>query len=143
MKQHLSFFAAALWWGSLTTLGFLVVPQLFKHLATPALAGGMAAQLFAVQTWVSVGCGVVLLFTFHQASNSVITPGKYAKLAIIFTLISLLLALCSAFVISPRIIARENLKLWHGLGSVAYLLQWLGGGAVLWTLVSSTQEKGA
>jgi Domain of unknown function (DUF4149) len=143
MKQHLSFFTAALWWGSLTTLGFLVVPQLFKHLATPALAGGMAAQLFAVQTWVSVGCGVVLLFTFHQASNRSIAPDSYKKIAIIFTLTSLFLVLCSAFVIAPRIIARENLKLWHGLGSVAYLLQWLGSGVVLWTLVTSAQEKGA
>ena len=46
---------AALWWGSLTTLGALVVPLLFVHLPSPALAGGMAAKLFAAQTWLSTG----------------------------------------------------------------------------------------
>jgi hypothetical protein len=44
---------AALWWGSLTTVGLLVVPMLFAHLPTPAMAGTMAAKLFAAQTWVS------------------------------------------------------------------------------------------
>jgi hypothetical protein len=28
-----------LWWGSLTTLAFFVVPMLFAHLPTPAMAG--------------------------------------------------------------------------------------------------------
>ena len=59
--QRLPVFVAALWWGSLTTIGALVVPMLFAHLSTPAMAGGMAARLFAAQTWVSVGGGVLLL----------------------------------------------------------------------------------
>ena len=54
MTGRLSFLAAALWWGSLTTVGLLVVPMLFAHLPTPAMAGTMAAKLFAAQTWVSV-----------------------------------------------------------------------------------------
>ena len=61
LTSKLSIFTAALWWGSLTTLGFFVVPMLFQHLPTKALAGNMAARLFEVQTWVSVGCGLVLL----------------------------------------------------------------------------------
>ena len=52
---------AALWWGSLTTLGFGVVPLLFANLPTPAMAGSMAARLFEVQTWVSALLGVGLL----------------------------------------------------------------------------------
>ena len=59
--QRLPVFIAALWWGSLATLGALVVPLLFVHLPTPALAGSMAARLFAAQTWVSVACAVLLL----------------------------------------------------------------------------------
>ena len=67
---------AALWWGSLTTLGFAVVPLLFAYLPSPALAG-------------------------------------------------MLLALLVEFAVAPRILARENLRLWHGVGSAMYLLQWI------------------
>ena len=44
MTLRLPVLVAALWWGSLTTIGFLVVPLLFAHLPTPAVAGAMAAQ---------------------------------------------------------------------------------------------------
>eukprot|EP01034_Spumella_vulgaris_P004163 gene4163-5307_t len=57
---------AALWWGSLTALGFLVVPMLFANLPTPAMAGGMAAKLFNAQTWVSLGCGVLMLMASRE-----------------------------------------------------------------------------
>ena len=53
---------AAVWWGSLTTLGFFVVPMLFAHLPTPAMAGAMAAKLFTVQTAISVISGMVLRY---------------------------------------------------------------------------------
>ena len=56
MPGRIPLLAAALWWGSLSTVGLLVVPLLFAHLPSPAMAGGVAAQLFAAQTWVSVGC---------------------------------------------------------------------------------------
>ena len=67
--SKLSVFTAALWWGSLTTLGFLVVPMLFQHLPTKALAGNVAARLFEAQTWVSVGCGLVLLLLLRLNSS--------------------------------------------------------------------------
>ena len=89
--SRLPVYAAALWWGSLTTIGFLVVPLLFMHLPTPALAGGMAAKLFTAQTWVSVTCGGILLLisTSKQAS----APAQRAHDAIVFILLGLLLAL--------------------------------------------------
>ena len=40
-------FAAALWWGGLTAIGFIAVPVLFSSMATPAMAGQTAAKLFA------------------------------------------------------------------------------------------------
>jgi hypothetical protein len=36
--------------------------------------------------------------------------------------------------VAPRIVARENLKLWHAAGSGLYLLQWFCAGAVLYKL---------
>ncbi len=67
----LPLWAAALWWGSLTTLGFLVVPLLFVHLPSPALAGGMAARLFTAQTWLSVVCTLLLIASRPRADGPV------------------------------------------------------------------------
>ena len=37
----------------------------------------------------------------------------------------MLLALLIQFGVAPRIVARQNLRLWHGLGSAMYAAQWL------------------
>ena len=44
----------------------------------------------------------------------------------------MLLALLLEFAVAPRIVARDNLRLWHGVGSAMYALQWLCAGLVLW-----------
>ncbi|WP_399677683.1 DUF4149 domain-containing protein [Xenophilus sp.] len=131
MKQRAALLAAALWWGSLTAIGFLVVPMLFAHLATPAMAGQMAARLFTAQSWVSVGCVLVLLLATTRRDAG---PGASAPPGLMFLLAGLLLALLLEYGVAPRIVARENLRLWHGVGSGMYLLQWLCAGAFLWRL---------
>ena len=129
---RLSVVIAALWWGSLTTLGFLVVPMLFANLQTPAIAGGMAAKLFSAQTWVSCVCGLLLLMISSRKSAEVPVPIEY--LAIIFVVSGMLLALLVEFAVAPRIVARDNLKLWHSVGSAMYVLQWVCAGATVWRL---------
>ena len=114
---------AALWWGSLTVIGFLVVPLLFRHLPTPALAGAMAAKLFAAQTWVSCVCAMLLLLDARPDREQ--ARGSISQSAIIFIVTGMLLALLAEFAVAPRILARENLRLWHSVGSVMYLLQWV------------------
>lgn len=131
MKERLALLVAALWWGSLTTIGFLVVPMLFAHLATPAIAGTMAAKLFSAQSWVSVGCALLLLVFTSNRAAALVPP---AQPAIIFIVGGLLLALLGEYAIAPRIVARENLRLWHGVGSAMYLLQWACAGVVLWKI---------
>jgi hypothetical protein len=132
--------AAALWWGSLTTTGLLVVPLLFAHLPTAALAGQTAARLFTAQTWVALGCGTILL----MASRSGDEPPRmdWGQGALAFVLVGVLLALLAEFAIAPRILARENLKLWHGIGSAMYLLQWLCAGVVLWKVAGQARNHG-
>jgi hypothetical protein len=51
---------------------------------------------------------------------------------LMFVVAGILLALLVEFGVGPRIVARENLKLWHAVGSGMYLLQWLCAGVVLW-----------
>jgi hypothetical protein len=148
----LTVFTAALWWGSLTTLGFFVVPMLFQHLPTKALAGNMAARLFEMQTWVSVGCGLVLLLLMRpnrlpnqEISQNTLNSSKNdqnmnlagvfpASIAIIFVALGMLLALLVTFGVSPRIVARENLMLWHAVGTLMYVAQWVCAGIVFWKL---------
>ncbi|MCS4510809.1 DUF4149 domain-containing protein [Xylophilus ampelinus] len=129
---------AALWWGSMSTIGFLVVPLLFKHLPTPAMAGQMAALLFTAQTWLSVACGMLLLLASRDRGESVLLP--WARSALGFVLAGVLLALLAEFGVSPRIVARENLKLWHAVGSAIYLAQWVCAGVVLWKCLQVPSE---
>ena len=139
MLDRLPLFAAALWWGSLSTIGFLAVPLLFAHLPTPALAGNTAARLFAAQTWVTLACGLVLLMAHRRqllvaAESEAPATGAAAKpdRSLHFVTAGMLLALLVEFAVAPRIVARENLRLWHSVGTGLYALQWLCAAAVLW-----------
>jgi uncharacterized membrane protein len=121
--QTLPLWVAALWVGSLTTLGFFVVPMLFVHLPTPAMAGAMAAKLFTAQTWISVACGMLLLAIFR--SNQALTRMDTAQSATLFVVAGVLLAALVEFAVAPHIVARDNLALWHRVGSAMYFAQWV------------------
>jgi hypothetical protein len=138
MKSFLpsvSVWVAALWWGSLTTVGFYVVPMLFANLPTPAMAGNMAAKLFSTQTWVAVVCGLLLLLI--SRSNQPHAQVGRLQAATVFIVLGMLLALLSEFGVAPHIIARDNLRLWHSLGTGFYMLQWVCAGLTFRQLVAS------
>lgn len=132
LRQRLPVFAAALWWGSLTALGALVVPLLFVHLPTPAAAGAMAARLFTAQSWMSVGCGLLLLM--GSRGRQAAPKPDWGGGVLPFVAAGMLLALLLEFAVAPRIVTRENLRLWHGIGSAMLLLQWGCAGVILWKL---------
>ena len=152
MRQRLPVFVAALWWGSLTALGFMVVPLLFARLETPAIAGRMAAQLFSAQTWLSMGCGLLLLMALQRnrrldfEQKQAVAPVDKAQSALLFIVTGMLMALLVEFAVAPRILAREQLRLWHGMGTAMYALQWLASAIVLWKVADrseiSTAEDG-
>jgi hypothetical protein len=133
-KPRVPVLAASLWWGSLTAIGFVAVPLLFAHLATPADAGRMAAKLFTAQTWISVACGVLLLMSSRAGDEAV--RMDWARGALMFVIAGLLFALLAEFAIAPRIVARENPALWHGAGTALYGLQWVCALIVVWKLSS-------
>ena len=138
LMQRLPIFAAALWWGSLSAIGFMAVPMLFANLPQVAMAGFMAAKLFAAQTWVSIACCLVLLVLAKDKQSN--TLHAWAKAVIGFVIGGMLLALLLQYGVSPKIVARENLKLWHSLGPLMYALQWLCAAVVLWR-VSARQTS--
>ena len=128
LMGRLQTFLAALWWGSLTTLGFEVVPLLFIHLETPAVAGQMAAKLFSAQTWVSVVCGLLLVLAQQLQSRQ---QGMLQNPSL-WVLAGLVSACLLEFLVVPHIVARDNLILWHNLGSAMYLFQWICAAKVIW-----------
>ncbi|MDZ7891842.1 MAG: DUF4149 domain-containing protein [Rhodoferax sp.] len=130
---------AAAWAMSLSMLGLLVVPMLFVHLPTPAMAGQMAAKLFSAQTWISVACGAMLLIAFR--SNRRLVPVESAQVATLFVVGGILLALMVELAIAPRIVARENLALWHRLGTGLFVVQWLCALVVLRQMVSALSSS--
>ena len=136
MRYRFGLMIAALWWGSLTALGFVVVPMLFTYLPSPATAGQMAAKLFTAQTWLGIACAMFLLLICNQKEAS--AQDLRAQAAIKFIVAGLLLAVLVEFAVSPRIVSARvdggNLKLLHGLGSVMYFGQWLCAGFALWRL---------
>ena len=136
VRQRIGLLAAALWWGSLTALGFVVVPMLFMHLGSPAAAGAMAARLFGAQTWISSGCALLMLIVFNQ--KGALAQAAPAQIAMKFIVAGMLLALLVEFGVAPRIVSAradgDNLRFWHGLGSAMLLGQWLCAGLTLWRL---------
>jgi len=158
--QRLSLALAALWWGGITALSFLAVPLLFATLGSPAVAGPMAARLFSAQCWASLvlGLGLLLLLRrqrsrglFQVASTE---PAQQAQriqglqqvlVTMVIVLLAMLLALLQEFVVAQRIVTARasggDLRLWHSLGSLLVLGQWLCAGAVLWRLASATSAS--
>ena len=130
---------AGLWWGSLSTIGFLVVPLLFAHLPQAAIAGAMAARLFTAQTWVSCLCALLLLVC--SRSNRRLIPIPVAHGVFLFIVSAMLLALLSEFAVAPRIVARDNLRLWHSLGSAMFVMQWICAGVTFWKLTGAMPER--
>jgi uncharacterized membrane protein len=93
------------------------------------MAGSMAAHLFAAQTWVSVACGLVLLMLFR--SNQPLALEDAAQSATLFVVGGVLLAVLVEFAVAPRIVARDNLALWHRVGAGMYFVQWVCACVVL------------
>jgi hypothetical protein len=137
-KLRFSLLLSALWWGSLTALGGLVVPLLFQHLGSPQAAGAMAAKLFAAQTWLSIGCAMLLLMLLNKKDDA--SPQSMVQAVMPWVVAGLFLAVLVEFGVAPRIVnARAtggDLRLWHGLGSAMYLGHWLSATLVLWRLTN-------
>jgi hypothetical protein len=152
MLKRLPLMLAALWWGSASAVGFWVVPLLFVNLPVPALAGQMAAKLFTAQTWVALVCGVLLLLIDRRLAHDQWLSQSQAHLVVEQDTVDvdtfkwspsprliagMFLALLLELAIKPHILARENMMLWHNLGSLCYLGQWFCAGVLLWRMSRS------
>ena len=130
---------AALWWGGMSAVSFVVVPTLFARLG-PAVAGPVAAQLFALQSTGVIVVGLALLLWLRQQRRRV--PAQdigplMGTMALV--LLAMLAALLQEFAVAERIVSARStggdLRLWHGLGSAFVFVQWWCGAWVFKRLI--------
>jgi hypothetical protein len=123
----------------MSAVSFVVVPTLFARLG-PAVAGPVAAQLFALQSTGVIVVGLVLLLCLRQQRRLVqvqdIGP-LMGTMALV--LLAMLAALLQEFAVAERIVSARStggdLRLWHGLGSALVFVQWLCGAWVFKRLI--------
>jgi uncharacterized membrane protein len=130
VTRNIALLATALWWGSLSTIGFVVVPLLFSHMPTKLMAGQMAAQLFHYQafvSWACIGVLVVSAFVLAKKRNASLKLTEHSLL-----MAGLLFSLVIYFIVSPQITLRQNLRLWHSLGTALFAGQWICATVLLW-----------
>jgi hypothetical protein len=148
--QRLAVFLAALWWGGMAALSFVAVPTLFAKLGA-AVAGPVAARLFSLQCWAGLAIGLALLLVLRRArsdaqlpmAGETVSAERLAQMQRVlgtmgFVLAAMLLALVQEFGVAQKIVTARatggDLRLWHSLGSLMVLGQWLCAGATLWRL---------
>ncbi len=134
--------ALTLWVGSLWAIGYLAVPILFNAQPDRQLAGMLAGEMFRVQGFVGIACGVYLL---------VRDGWKFGKLALrqpAFLAIALMLIITLAiqFGIQPMMAGlksqalplevmksslADSFAMWHGISSILYLIESLLGASAI------------
>ncbi len=130
------------WVGALWAIGYLVAPTLFTTLSDKQLAGMLAGRLFTLVACVGMVSAVYLL------TQRLMRVGISALRQPYFwiVLVMLLLTLAGHFGIQPIVaglkaqampadvmhsVFADRFRTWHGVASIAYLLQSLLGVALV------------
>ena len=147
--QRIAVILAALWWGGMTALSFVAVPTLFASLGGPAVAGPVAARLFSIQCWAVLLIGAALMLILRRRRTALVVAGqasdglaldamKRTLASMALVLCAMLLAMFQEFGVAHQIVTARStggsLRLWHTLGTVLVVAQWVCAGAVLWRL---------
>ena len=76
-------------------------------------------HLFSAQAWVGLVCGVLSLWAQRYMDRE----RGLAHVPSALILAAMLMAAIGEWGIAPRIVARENMLLWHSLGKAFWVLQ--------------------
>ena len=100
------------------------------------MAGGLAAHLFSAQAWVGLVGGVFSLLVQRHIDRLRGRP----QVPSVLILAAMLLAVIVEWGIAPRIVARDNMLLWHSLGTIFWVLQWACLAMHVWRLSMPTLD---
>lgn len=135
--RHVRLLLATVWAGSLWAIGYIVAPILFSTVGDKALAGTIAGNLFQAEAWLSLVCGLLLIFLCNSTVYKLsIKERRFVLLLIVgmltctltgyFALHPYLLdlrVLMHGVVGADLIAVKSKFGLLHGLSSVIYLLE--------------------
>lgn len=148
--RRLSVFIASLWWGGIAGMSFIAVPTIFATLGNPAVAGPVAARIFSLQCWSGMALGALLMLVLRRqrstlpadASPQTVAALRGVLVTMALVALAVLLAMLQEFGVAQKIVSARatggNLRIWHSLGTVLVLGQFLCAGAVLWRLIGRT-----
>jgi predicted neutral ceramidase superfamily lipid hydrolase len=137
-SDKLSLLIITLWVGALWAIGYLAAPVLFYALDDKQLAGMLAGKMFTLVAYVGIASGFYLLI--QRLARVGTTALKQSFFWAVFLM--LVLALIGHFGIQPIIaqlkaqalpadvmnsVFASRFKAWHGVASIAYLVQSLLG----------------
>lgn len=130
------------WVGALWAIGYLVAPTLFHTLENRQLAGMLAGKMFTLVAYVGIGAAFYLLIhRLIRFGTSALKQGFFW-----IVLVMLLLVLAGHFGIQSLLaslkaqampadvmqsIFADRFRTWHGVASVAYLIESLLGIALV------------
>lgn len=137
-SDKLALVVVTLWVGALWTIGYVVAPALFHQLQDRQLAGSLAGELFKLVAYIGFASAAYLLL------QRLLRFGSQALKQSMFwiVILMLLLTLAGHFGIQPLMAALKaqalpadvmnsvfasRFKTWHGVSSVAYLIESLLG----------------
>jgi predicted cobalt transporter CbtA len=145
MKQwpdRLALIVITMWVGALWAVGYLAAPTLFYALDNRQLAGMLAGKMFTLVAYVGIGAAFYLLI--HQLLRFGTAALRQGVFWIV--IVMLLLVLAGHFGIQPLLdslkaqampadvmqsIFADRFRTWHGIASIAYLLESLLGIALV------------
>ncbi len=124
---------ATFWAGSLWTVGYVAAPTFFATLPDRMLAGTVAGNLFRVEAWVSIACGVLLLVMLgtarqlaHRRTLLWLAAGMLACTLVGYFGIQPYMAALKAAAGTAGVMegaTRARFGMLHGVASVIYLMQ--------------------
>jgi hypothetical protein len=136
LLTRLRWLVAALWAGSLWTVGYLVAPTLFAILPDRMLAGSIAGAMFRNQAWLSLVCALLLLALLQWGASELAPRRRRGLMLTVLAMLACTLTIQLG--IQPVMTAlREaagpagigaspqsaRFGMLHGVSSVMYLIQ--------------------
>ena len=137
LVRHVILLLVTVWAGSLWAIGYIVAPILFASVENKVLAGTIAGNLFQAEAWLSLACGLFLVFLCNSTvCNFSLKERRLISLLIVGMLTCTLIgyfvlhpymvdlrALMHGVVGPDLIVVKSKFGLLHGLSSMLYLLE--------------------
>ena len=140
-SDKLALIVVTLWAGSLWAIGGLAAPTLFRVIPTSYLAGLVAGKMFTLVAYVGMASAAYLLI--HRIIR--FGAGVFKQGFFWIVVVMLLITLLGHFGIQPVIaeikmqasadivqgVFADRFRTWHGIASIAYLVECILGVALV------------